>query len=368
MDQLSICYVIKNEEMFLEKSLQSAAALDAKIRIHDTGSTDRSLKIIQDFKKTYADTFFDSVDWPNDFSEARNRLAEEVETPWILFIDGDEILDAQGVSEIKRAVSSNQADCFSLIQRNYTSDFKLQGAQLSFMTPEFLKPHEPLYFFDNWMERLYRKDSNLLYEGRVHESLLPSCRRHHKRHQKLEVLLHHAGRLKPLHERKLHYYLELSQKKLMEDLENPAAWIELAMTCNEIGQITQALHLMKKAASKFDKEPEVLRVAAESALRAEDFLAAEGWLRQRLAQGSKDSDTYARLSTALLYQGKFDESQTYAETALQVDSENFHAHLNLGIIFFEQKEFSKARPHLELAARLRPQDEFLKNALNKLPV
>lgn len=367
MPEISLCYILKNEEAYIKDSILSAESLASEILIHDTGSTDRTLEILKELSQKIPKIRVSEMNWPDDFALARNRIADEAKGPWILFLDGDEILDHQGQKKIQEAVSSDKADCYSLIQRNYVLNPNFDSSIRTTKLPDFLKSYVSLYYFDNWMERLYKKNQGLRYEGRVHESLLPICRRLGLRHQKLPATLHHAGRLKPIQSEKLKYYLKLSTQKLKEEPNNPAAWIELSLTSSEMSLHAQALEVITQARLRFPDEAEIQSLSIQCALSSEEYALAEIWARELLLKEPESEITKSKLSTALLFQAKWNEAKDLALQILEKNPHHFNAHLNLGIFYFENKEFDKAKPHLMKAYEMKPEDSFLREALKKIP-
>ena len=67
MSTISLCMIVKNEEMNIARCLDSVAELVDEIVIVDTGSTDQTVKIASVYtSKVY------SYPWKDDFSDARN--------------------------------------------------------------------------------------------------------------------------------------------------------------------------------------------------------------------------------------------------------------------------------------------------------
>lgn len=85
-NSLSVAVITYNEEERLGKTLQSVNDLADEIIIIDSGSTDKTLNIAQDFK---AKIFNES--WKG-FGKQKNSLIEKCTCDWILFIDADEAL------------------------------------------------------------------------------------------------------------------------------------------------------------------------------------------------------------------------------------------------------------------------------------
>ncbi len=82
---LSLCMIVKNEERFLAKCLQSIAPYVDEICIVDTGSTDRTVEIAKEFGAKV-----ELREWRNDFSWARNEAIAMASYRWIFMLDADE--------------------------------------------------------------------------------------------------------------------------------------------------------------------------------------------------------------------------------------------------------------------------------------
>jgi len=370
---LSCCYIIKNEEEFIEQSLMSVAPFVDELILCDSGSTDRTKEIAFSFQKNVPHFQWLDREWNDNFADARNFVASKARYNWILFVDGDEWLDSSAFTNIQRAIGQDKTLCFSLTQRNYTLNQETEMARE--LTTEVVEElplpirnrSEKIFFIENWMERLYRRDFGIAYEGPIHESLLPSVSRLGLSHERLPVILHHFGRLKKDIGDKYFYYLELTRKKLKEQPENPAAWVEICMTLLELKEFDSAFDFAVRATAKFRDQPEIFKVSFQAALRKDQWQIAENWIRHYLSFYPGDAYSMSQLTTALLYQGKFRDVISISQEVLKADPENFVVHVNCATIFFEMKDWKSASRHISTGLRLRPKDKFLNDALSKLP-
>lgn len=84
MITISLCMIVKNEEMVLSRCLESIKDSVDEIIIIDTGSTDKTKEIA----KLYTDKVYD-FKWTQDFSQARNysfSKATKDYQMWFVFI------------------------------------------------------------------------------------------------------------------------------------------------------------------------------------------------------------------------------------------------------------------------------------------
>ncbi len=87
--------IVKNEEKVIKKALDSAAPLVDYYLIVDTGSTDNTIKIIEETMKGHGiPGKVVEAEWTN-FCDARNRALKEIEgkTDWVFWLDADETLE-----------------------------------------------------------------------------------------------------------------------------------------------------------------------------------------------------------------------------------------------------------------------------------
>ena len=76
MVTISLCMIVKNEELVLARCLDTVCDLVDEIIIVDTGSTDSTKSIAA----RYTDKIYD-FEWVNDFAAARNFSFSKA--PWI---------------------------------------------------------------------------------------------------------------------------------------------------------------------------------------------------------------------------------------------------------------------------------------------
>ena len=87
MPTISVCMIVKNEGQYLRQCLESVKIFADEIIIVDTGSTDKTKQIAEQ----YTNKIYDFV-WIDDFSAARNFSLSKASKEWIFVIDADEFI------------------------------------------------------------------------------------------------------------------------------------------------------------------------------------------------------------------------------------------------------------------------------------
>lgn len=145
--RLSVCLIVKNEEQFLARCLDSIRPLAHQIVVVDTGSTDRTIEIARSFgAEVHAFT------WCDDFSAARNAALLHARGDWVLSLDADEELPADQHDRLRAALHQDGILGTRLPLVNVGAEADGQA----------------------FVPRLFRNAPGLFYVSRVHEQVFPS--------------------------------------------------------------------------------------------------------------------------------------------------------------------------------------------------
>ncbi len=114
MDQpvtLSVCMIVRNEAHQLEAALQNFRLFADEIVVVDTGSTDGTRAIAEQYADVVAD-----YPWHDDFSAARNASLARARGRYFLWLDADDRVDPENVEKIRRlkTLLDGRAYCFVL--------------------------------------------------------------------------------------------------------------------------------------------------------------------------------------------------------------------------------------------------------------
>lgn len=151
MPTISLCMIVKNEEMHIARCLDSVSGLVDEMIIVDTGSTDRTVEIVSG----YTSKVF-SYQWKDDFADARNTSFSKASMDYCMWMDADDILE-----EAER-------DKFLQLKNTLSSDVDIVMMKYHTAFDEAGKPS-----FSYFRERWVRNCAQYRWVGAVHEVIPP---------------------------------------------------------------------------------------------------------------------------------------------------------------------------------------------------
>jgi glycosyltransferase involved in cell wall biosynthesis len=282
---VSCCMIVKNEEVFLEKCLESVKDYVDEIIIVDTGSTDQTVEI--------ANRYTDKVyfhPWEGSFSKARNQALSYATCDWIFQIDGDEeLIEGSGEKLRKAVLEPGVADAFLVnIISTYSNGKK--KARHNF-------------------ERLFRNNGEIYYEGIVHNRITgASC----VKASKIELM---------------HYGYDVEEKKAHE-------------------KFIRTTELLKKQIKENPEDPmphHYLGVSYLSRGMNEDA-AKESVLAIDLAEQQTNDHpiyiwTHHNAAMAFFFKGDLDQAKDYSLRALKKFPDHLDSFYTLAMIAAERKKW-----------------------------
>jgi glycosyltransferase involved in cell wall biosynthesis len=168
MYRLTLSMIVKNEEKYIKDCLESVKEVADEIVIVDTGSTDNTLKIAEEYNaKIY------SFDWVNDFSAARNFALSKSSGEWILYLDADERLDKSSLPELNRIISTDQRTGYYCTVKSIDRE-ESRDNSMSYV-------------------RLFANSPEIKFTGKVHEQIVPSLSSCSYTLSRSAVVIHHIG-------------------------------------------------------------------------------------------------------------------------------------------------------------------------------
>ena len=101
MSTISLCMIVKNEELNIARCLDSVAELVEEVIIVDTGSIDRTVEIVSNYTSQVY-----SYRWKDDFSDARNYSFSRASMDYCMWMDADDVLEETEKDEFLRLKQS----------------------------------------------------------------------------------------------------------------------------------------------------------------------------------------------------------------------------------------------------------------------
>lgn len=213
MASISACLIVKDEEAFLAGCLDTLTGQVDEIVVVDTGSADSTPQIA---KRHGARVL--TFGWNGDFSAARNYGLESCSSDWIFYIDADERLSTMTGGQLR--------------------DWLRPGwiaANVHFRP----RPRHTPYL----LTRLFRRHPAIRFEGRIHETVMPSINALVAQGSweigEASVAMEHLG-YEGNQSHKHHRNLPLLLDCVKSHPERVYYWYHLAETCAALGQMEDA--------------------------------------------------------------------------------------------------------------------------------
>jgi len=216
MGRISLCVIAKNEAAMLPGMFASVVGAVDEIVFVDTGSTDETVRIAQ-----AAGARVIHHRWQDDFADARNRAVVEASGEWVLVLDCDERLAPGAREALRNAVERGGFELGLLPLYNATRSDASAEEILSGVAGKGAPTLLP---------RLMRRDPELRWEGRIHESVTGWLAKGTKRVQQVDASILHLGNAEDVLQAKdkTQRDLALLERRCQEEPDNPVMWSHLA--------------------------------------------------------------------------------------------------------------------------------------------
>ncbi|MFQ5344248.1 MAG: tetratricopeptide repeat protein, partial [Anaerolineae bacterium] len=215
---VSLCLITRDEEAHLPRLLDSVGQAVDEIVVVDTGSTDRTVEIAEEYGARVIE-----FPWQDDFAAAKNEALRHATGDWILHLDADMVLPRGHAQRIRQAVTSGHA-------RSYFLQVRSPAAGPPVLYDVVLHP----WLFENRPE--------VRFEGAVHEVILPSLLAQGMTPMRTDIVVDHVGYTDPvLLQAKGQRNLRLLEKRRADGDDAPALPFHLAQTYLGLGRYDEAI-------------------------------------------------------------------------------------------------------------------------------
>lgn len=165
---ISLSMIVKNEEANLKECLESVKDIVGEIVIVDTGSTDGTLEIANQYSaKVY------QFDWISDFSAARNYSLSKCSGDYILYLDADERLKDSSRQLLKELTAQKEHKAYNCKILN-TDEVNNRPSIMTYV-------------------RLFPNINGIEFVGKVHEQIEKSLLQNNVKIAECDVEIIHTG-------------------------------------------------------------------------------------------------------------------------------------------------------------------------------
>lgn len=346
MISISLCMIVKNEELVINRCLSCVADIVDEIIIVDTGSTDRTKAIVQ----SYTESVYD-FEWIDDFSAARNYAFSKASKDYILWLDADDVLLEQDQQKLRALKETLSPDTDSVTMLYHLSSDEYGNVTFSLRRNRLVKRsksfrwigpvHEYLEVYGN----VINSDVAVTHLSLNHD---PDTGRNLKIYEKREAagesfpprdLFYYANELKD------HRQFEKSINYYEQFLHTGKGWIEDILTA--CSRLADCYHELGNEQAAF-----------ESSIRSLQFAAPWAEFCCRIGYRFLELNNY---NTAIYWY------KLATELELPADYMGFHnpsfstwlPHLQLAVCYDRIGEHVLANQHNETALTYRPGDETM---------
>jgi tetratricopeptide (TPR) repeat protein len=346
--RISLCMIVKDEETMLPRCLSSIQGIVDEIIVVDTGSTDRTVAIAQEFGASVY-----HHPWQDDFAAARNESLRYAHSDWILVLDADETLLSGCIPALRQAIASPCCLAVTLLrqeigaqQNPYTLVSRLfrRLPQIQFQRPYHetiddsvteLQSQEPQWGInelpmpaDSWCAAI------------AHDGYRPEAIAQHQKSDRAERIM--SGYLKA-HPQDAYICSKLGALYVTQGrvAEGYALLEQGLVTQPESSAVRYELHYHLGLAQAANQHYELAQQHYELALETElsDVLKLAAYIN--LAALYSDANAWAQAEALLTY-------------VLELQPELAIAHYNLGLIYKAQGNYDAAVAAYQRAIALEP--------------
>ncbi len=272
--RISACVIVKNEERDIVSWLVNASVYADELIVVDTGSSDKTRELAQ---QRGAKVF--SIEWQDDFSQAKNYAMEQAGGDWLTFLDADEtFLQPEQVRPYLQEIEKKTPKTNVLMVPIINVDEDNQDAEQSrFLNVRLFRNHIGLRYRNPVHETIYaagsqelcmQEENNALHirhtgysTGRVHTKVMRNYRilqadieahgeqEHHYRY--LADCYYGFGKL----EQALHYALKAAKADL-QAVGSASDMYDTAINCMELldYSMTEQIALLTEAQTRFPRK------------------------------------------------------------------------------------------------------------------
>lgn len=363
MKTVALSMIVRDAAATLSGCLQSVQGVVDEIHVADTGSVDDTICIAQSYSARVS-----SIPWANDFAKARNHALQNVKTDWVLSLDADEQLDPTTAKNLRSCLVNDSIAGYQITIRNYVlsledrlwdrpakpNDTSLSAAR-----------HFPAYV-EHENVRLFRRDADIYFIGRVHESVGPRILELGRHLGQGDFLIHHFGLAadQETRARKNLFYRELGYQKIAEMPANAQAHLELGLVeFDNFANYDEAYALFAKACQLNPRFGIAWFFQGLTLVRLNRFTEALKCLAEAEHRGQRTAVLAEVRGDAYYNAGRFAEASQSFEMSLRREPKNALVESKLGLALVRSGDSGRGLKILQSALASNPSTAALHDRL-----
>ncbi|OLP17763.1 glycosyltransferase [Leptolyngbya sp. 'hensonii'] len=338
---LSLCMIVKDEAALLPRCLSSLQGLVDEMIVVDTGSTDGTIAIAQQFGAQVH-----AFPWQDDFALARNESLQYARGEWILVLDADEVLVPEMIPVLRQSLTHDRTLLINLVRQEV-------GAKQS--------PY-------SLVSRLFRNRPDLRFSRPYHETVDDSVLAIVQAEPGWQIadlaqvaILHDGYQEQAIASRdKVNRAQRILEKALIKQPHDAYLCSKLGALYLESGTPQRGLKLLQRGLASAVEPPLLYELYYHLGIawsQLKDAVQAEVHYRLALQQPILAILTLGariNLGNLLLERGATDEARKTYESVIAIDPNLAIAHYNLGLTLKALGQFPAAIAAYRETIRLQP--------------
>lgn len=340
---LSLCMIVKDEELVLERCLNSCKNLFDEIIIVDTGSTDKTIEIAKEFtNKVYNFT------WCYDFSKARNFSISKATKDYIMWLDADDIIEERELEKLIK-LKNNMDNIVDIYMLKY-----------------YLKPKDnntlPLTFY---RERLFKNDGTFKFVSPIHEVITP-----HGNIKYEDIYITHKKEKEPDVKRNLEIFEKMIKANVKFDARQTFYYARELYYNNRLNKAIKTYTTFLKMDNAYiqNKINACIDLYNIYNLKNKPEIALS-YIFKTFTYEIPRSETCSYIGNYFIQNKKYDMAIFWYKNAINnaknyqnggfyiSDYEDFIPYINLCVCYFYKNDIKKAIYYNNLAGSIRPNNE-----------
>jgi glycosyltransferase involved in cell wall biosynthesis/ribosomal protein S21 len=374
--RIALSMIVRNAEDDLPRCLTSVTGVVDEIVIADTGSSDSTCDLAAQYGARVL-----SIPWADDFARARNQALEAVDADWVLVLDADEQLGPEAQAAIPELALRQQVSGYLVTIRNYVPSLQQRVWDKPAKPNDYAVESARAYpgYVEHENVRLFRRNPQIYFVGRVHETV---GRRIDETHARKNRLYRELGRRKveemPL-DAQSHFELGVVEFDNFHNYEvalrcfqracelNPrlsVSWLFAALAARELGLHEAALAYVQGAQARGYTGPLALETEGDLHYKLGNFREAGRAYRRASAAGPSSPALESKLALAELRCGEVDPALRRLRRALRDEprAAEIHDRLIAALVFAERLPEAAEAAEAKLAAVAADESAFLRAA------